>query len=92
MTGGLTDFDKKGSDWNLFNGKSDKKEQLKQQDLTLQEPAPEVINLAAGGDQQTQNGSSGTGGLGGNVPKIPANNNDNTYVYSGFREYQIAPV
>ena len=31
MTGGLTDFDKKGSDWNLFNGKSDKKEQLKQQ-------------------------------------------------------------
>ena len=92
MTGGLTDFDKKGNDFNLFNGKSDKKEQLKQQDLTLQEPAPEVINLAAGGDQQTQNGSSGTGGLGGNVPKIPANNNDNTYVYSGFREYQIAPV
>ena len=93
MSGGLTDFDKKGSDWNLFNGKSDKKEQLKQQDLTLQEAAPEVIDLAAGGDQQTpQNGSSGTGGLGGSVPKIPANNNDNTYVYSGFREYQIAPV
>ena len=74
-TGGGGEFLEKVG-WNLFNGKSDKKEQLKQQDLTLQEPAPEVINLAAGGDQQTQNGSSGTGGLGGNVPKIPSNNND----------------
>ena len=88
---GLTDFDKRGD---LVKGSTNKKDLNKQANLALAEPAPEIINMNGGQDQTAQapTGSSGTGGMGGNVPKIPANNNDNSYVYSGFREYQIAPV
>tara|TARA_B100001250_G_scaffold340324_1_gene307979 strand:- start:4003 stop:5520 length:1518 start_codon:yes stop_codon:yes gene_type:complete len=94
MTGGLTDFDKKGSDFNLINNKSQKTNQLKEADLSLAEPAPELVAMGGGdGSQgQDQSISSGTGSMGGSVPRIPSSNNDNNYIFNGLREYQIAPA
>ena len=95
FTGNLFDFDKQ-NDSNLVKATTNKKDLNKQSNLQLQEPAPQVVNMSMGGNNQSQTtpppSSSGTGGLGGSVPRIPANNNNNNYVYSGYREYQIAPV
>tara|TARA_B100000902_G_scaffold153376_1_gene149913 strand:- start:3518 stop:5038 length:1521 start_codon:yes stop_codon:yes gene_type:complete len=95
MTGGLTDLDKKGNDFNLINNKSQKTDQLKDANLTLADPAPEIESLGGGDGSQGQDGStssSGTGSMGGSVPRIPSFNGDNTYVFNGLREYQIAPA
>ncbi len=94
LTGGLTDLDKKGSDFNLINPKSQKTTQLKEADLSLAEPAPELVAMGGGDGSQgkDQSISSGTGSMGGSVPKIPSSNNDNTYIFNGLREYQIAPA
>ena len=94
MTGGLTDFDKKGSNFNLFNDPGKRLTELKEADLSLNEPPPQIIqdgNPDSGSTNQAST-TSGTGSMGGTVPRIPANNNDNTYIYSGYREYQIAPA
>ena len=89
------DFDKQ-NDLNLVKGSPNKKDLNKQSNLQLEEPAPQVVDMSMGGNNQGQTtprpSSSGTGGIGGSVPRIAANNNDNNYVYSGYREYQIAPV
>ena len=95
FTGNLFDFDKQ-NDSNLVKATTNKKDLNKQSNLQLQEPAPQVVDMSMGGNNQGQTtrppSSSGTGGIGGSVPRIPANNNNNNYVYSGYREYQIAPV
>ena len=95
FTGNLFDFDKQ-NDSNLVKATTNKKDLNKQSNLQLQEPAPQVVDMSMGGNNQGQTtrppSSSGIGGIGGSVPRIPANNNNNNYVYSGYREYQIAPV
>ena len=95
FTGNIFDFDKQNES-NLVKASTSKKELNKQSNLQLEEPAPQVVDMSMGGNNQGQTtprpSSSGTGGIGGSVPRIAANNNDNNYVYSGYREYQIAPV
>ena len=95
FTGNIFDFDKQNES-NLIKASTSKKELNKQSNLQLEEPAPQVVDMSMGGNNQGQTtprpSSSGTGGIGGSVPRIAANNNNNNYVYSGYREYQIAPV
>tara|TARA_B100001094_G_scaffold246043_1_gene242642 strand:- start:2523 stop:4004 length:1482 start_codon:yes stop_codon:yes gene_type:complete len=90
LTFGLTDLDKQGD---LIKGNPQKKNLNKQTNLNLEEAPPQVISVGGGsdGNQTSANTSSGTGRMGGSVPRIPASNNDNNYIYSGYREYQIAP-
>ena len=95
FTGNIFDFDKQNES-NLIKASTNKKDLNKQSNLQLEEPAPQVVDMSMGGNNQGQTtpppSSSGTGGIGGSVPRIAANNNNNNYVYSGYREYQIAPV
>ena len=88
VTGDLTDFDKRG---NLFEGKK-KDTNVAQNISSLQEPAPNIINM---GDDSGGGGSTGgvgggkAGGKANNLPTIPSSNPDSSN-YLAAKFYGVA--
>ena len=93
FTGNLFDFDKQ-NDLDLVKASTNKKDLNKKNNLSLAEAPPQIINMSSdmGNEMKTPSTSSGTGSMGGSVPRIPANNNSNNYIYNSMREYQISVV
>lgn len=93
FTGNLFDFDKQ-NDLDLVKASTNKKDLNKKNNFSLAEAPPQIINMSSdmGNEMKTPSTSSGTGSMGGSVPRIPANNNSNNYIYNSMREYQISVV
>ena len=85
------DFDKQ-NDLNLVKGSSNKKDLNKQSNLQLSEAPPQIINMSSnmGDGSQASTSTSGSSSMGSSVPRIPASNNSNDYIYNSMREYQIS--
>jgi len=87
-TFGATDFDKRGD---LFEGKK-KDTNVSQNISSLQEPAPNVINMGddgGSGSSPTGAGSGKAGGKASDLPIIPSSNNDNPN-YLAAKFYGVA--